>query len=144
MDTLTKRDRSRLMAKVRGQGNKTTEIAMMKLLRRNRIIGWRRNQPVLGKPDFVFRVGRVAVFVDGCFWHRCPRHCRMPTSNRDYWSQKIKQNKARDRFVARVLRRSGWRVLRIWEHELKRSEGRSGKSEGSKLVQRIQRMLRMD
>lgn len=120
MDTLTNRERSSLMAKIRGRGNKATELEMIELFRRSRIIGWRRNQPVPGKPDFVFRGKRVAVFVDGCYWHGCSRHCRMPTSNRRYWLGKIARNRKRDRKVTRELRAAGWRVLRIWEHELAR------------------------
>jgi DNA mismatch endonuclease (patch repair protein) len=120
MDTLSKQDRSRLMGKVRGRGNKATELVMVKLLRRNRLNGWRRNQMLPGKPDFEFRRERVAVFVDGCYWHGCAQHCRMPTSNRSYWLSKIARNRARDRKVNCTLRAAGWRVLRIWEHELAR------------------------
>ena len=74
--------------------------------------------PLPGKPDFVFRATRVAVFVDGCYWHGCSRHCRIPASNRPYWLQKITSNKTRDRLVNRTLLRAGWRVLRIWECDL--------------------------
>jgi len=107
------------MSRIRGVGNRTTELAMMKLFRRYGFTGWRRRHPLFGKPDFVFRQQKVAVFVDGCFWHGCPRHCRRPKSNRKYWRRKILRNQSRDRIVTRTLRRAGWRVLRIWEHELK-------------------------
>jgi len=73
-DVFTKRKRSEVMARIRGRGNKDTEIALAKLLRANGISGWRRNQALIGKPDFIFRRERVAVFVDGCFWHGCPIH----------------------------------------------------------------------
>jgi DNA mismatch endonuclease (patch repair protein) len=70
------------------------------------------------RPDFVFPRERVAVFVDGCFWHGCPKHFRMPVGNRSCWRKKMSGNRARDRLVNRRLRASGWRVVRIWEHEL--------------------------
>ena len=68
--------------------------------------------------DFVFRRERVAVFVDGCFWHACPRHGTMPAGNRAFWKAKLARNSERDRLVSRALRKAGWTVLRIWEHDL--------------------------
>jgi DNA mismatch endonuclease (patch repair protein) len=82
-DVFTKRKRSEVMSRIRGRGNKETELALAKLLRKHRITGWRRNQAVFGKPDFVFRRQRLAVFVDGCFWHGCPIH-----SNPARWLKK--------------------------------------------------------
>jgi DNA mismatch endonuclease (patch repair protein) len=117
-DVFTKAKRSDVMSRIRGNGNKETELALMKLLRSYHIKGWRRHQPVFGKPDFVFREARVAVFVDGCFWHGCPRHCNTPASNRTFWKNKLAANKARDRRVNRFLRKESWRVVRIWEHDL--------------------------
>jgi DNA mismatch endonuclease (patch repair protein) len=73
-----------------------------------------------GRPDFVFRRQHVCVFVDGCFWHGCPRCYRRPSSNRKYWDEKVKRNRARDRRVNQELRRRGWRVLRFWEHDLEK------------------------
>ena len=72
------------------------------------------------RPDFVFPHRRLAVFVDGCFWHGCPKHETKPKSNAAFWRNKFARNIARDRLVTRTLRRAGWRVLRIWEHELAR------------------------
>jgi DNA mismatch endonuclease (patch repair protein) len=69
------------------------------------------------RADLVFRKSRVAVFVDGCFWHQCPRHKTMPSSNREWWSAKLAANVSRDRDTDRRLREAGWRVVRIWEHE---------------------------
>ena len=124
-DIFTKAKRSAVMSRIRGHGNKDTEIALMKLLRRHHITGWRRHQPVFGKPDFVFLKLKVAVFVDGCFWHGCPKHSTMPRNNRPFWKRKLEANKARDRRVNRTLRKEGWRVVRIWEHDLaKRQEPR--------------------
>ena len=119
-DVFTKSKRSEVMSRIRGRGNKDTEVALAKLLRANGITGWRRHQPVFGKPDFIFRKVRLAVFVDGCFWHGCPRHASIPKSNGAFWRRKLAANKARDRLVTRTLRARGWHVLRIWEHELAR------------------------
>lgn len=66
----------------------------------------------------VFVAHRVAIFVDGCFWHRCPLHFRLPVKNRDFWAEKIGRNVIRDRQVDKQLEDSGWVVLRIWEHEI--------------------------
>ncbi len=107
------------MSRVKSAGNRSTEAAFVALMRERGITGWRRNQPLFGKPDFVFRKARIAVFIDGCFWHACQKHCRMPASNRDYWERKIGRNAERDRKVTRELRQQGWTVVRIWEHEIK-------------------------
>ena len=110
--------RSELMSRIRSSGNKATEITMITLFRRHRITGWRRNQKIFGKPDFLFRRSRLALFVDGCFWHGCPKHCKIPAGNRAFWKKKFAANKARDGRVNRELRRLGWRIIRIWEHDL--------------------------
>jgi DNA mismatch endonuclease, patch repair protein len=107
------------MSAIRSSGNKDTELRLVSLLRLHGIRGWRRGQKVPGKPDFVFRRERVAVFVDGCFWHGCRWHCRLPKSRQSFWIPKIVRNKSRDREVARLLRKGHWRMLRIWEHELR-------------------------
>jgi DNA mismatch endonuclease (patch repair protein) len=70
------------------------------------------------RPDFVFRSQRLAVFVDGCFFHGCPKHATWPKNNAAFWRAKIEGNIARDRLQNRLLRRAGWRALRIWEHAL--------------------------
>jgi DNA mismatch endonuclease (patch repair protein) len=110
------------MAEIRASGNKSTELRLINILRQNHITGWRRKQNLPGKPDFVFRREKLAVFVDGCFWHGCRWHCRMPKSHQSYWQPKIEKNKARDKAVRRELGQKGWGVLRIWEHELKNSQ----------------------
>ncbi len=117
-DVFTKRKRSEVMSRIRGRGNKETELALAKLLRKHGITGWRRNQKMFGKPDFVFRRQRLAVFVDGCFWHACPKHANMPANNRQFWKRKLTANIARDRLVNRTLRHAGWTIVRIWEHDL--------------------------
>ena len=122
-DFLTKPQRSILMSSIKGKGNKDTELALITLFRRYRITGWRRHLKVFGTPDFAFREKRIAVFVDGCFWHGCPKCYRRPKSNRKFWDAKIARNRGRDRQVSRELRRLGWRVVRIWEHDLAKRGG---------------------
>jgi DNA mismatch endonuclease, patch repair protein len=111
--------RSELMARIRSSGNATTELKMVRLLRRHRLRGWRRNQRVYGRPDFVWRKERLALFVDGCFWHghNCGRNLT-PRRNAPFWAQKIRRNRQRDKAISRHLRSSGWVVLRVWECEL--------------------------
>lgn len=117
-DTVSKEKRSEIMRAVRSRGNRDTELILVRLLRQHKISGWRRHLRVTGNPDFIFRKQNLALFVDGCFWHGCARHCRMPKGNSSYWNPKIASNKIRDRRVTRVLRRAGWQVIRIWEHQL--------------------------
>jgi DNA mismatch endonuclease (patch repair protein) len=74
------------------------------------------------KPDFVFQKLKTAVFVDGCFWHGCPKHATWPKTRAAFWLEKITGNKARDCRVNRALRKRGWTVVRVWEHELKRKD----------------------
>ena len=119
-DVFSKSKRSEVMSRIRSRGNQATELALAKLFRRHKITGWRRNQKVFGKPDFIFPKHKLAVFVDGCFWHGCPKHGTQPKGNAAFWRKKISRNQIRDRLVTRTLRKAGWRILRIWEHELTR------------------------
>ena len=142
-DIFTKAKRSEVMSRIRGRGNKDTEVALAKLFRRHKITGWRRQVQIVTsprpsphssdergegvkvRPDFVFSKLKLAIFVDGCFWHGCPRHATQPKSNRTFWKNKFARNIARDRLVNRILRSANWRVLRIWQHELaRRNESR--------------------
>lgn len=116
-DVFSKEKRSVVMSRIKGKGNKDTELAMIQILRKHHISGWRRNQSVMGKPDFIFPGQKIALFVDGCFWHCCPRHSNIPKNNRSFWKKKLEGNKNRDKFVGRQLRQMGWKVVRVWEHE---------------------------
>ena len=120
-DLFSKQTRSRIMSAIRKRGNRTTELRLAMIFREHRITGWRRHRPVPGRPDFVFPKLRIAVFVDGCFWHRCRWHCRLPNSNRGYWRPKLARNRLRDRLNSAMLRKSGWVVVRLWEHQLTNS-----------------------
>lgn len=131
-DVFTQAKRSEVMSSIRGKGNKTTELKLLKLFRELGIKGWRRHQPLTGKPDFVFPKERLAVFVDGCFWHGCPRCYTKPKQNTKFWREKLSGNKRRDVNVSRKLRADGWSVCRIWECRLKKPDA---------VIGRIQRML---
>lgn len=76
---------------------------------------------MFGKPDFIFSKFRLAIFVDGCFWHGCPKHATKPKNNREFWLRKLSANKRRDKLVTRTLRKTGWRVIRIWGCALQKS-----------------------
>jgi len=119
MDNIPPPVRSRVMGQIRSRGNRTTEIALIGVFRQHAITGWRRGVPLIGKPDFVFPICRVVVFVDGCFWHGCRSHCRTPHTRRKYWTRKVRLNQERDTEVTRMLRTSGWSVFRFWEHDVK-------------------------
>jgi DNA mismatch endonuclease, patch repair protein len=117
--------RSQLMSRVRSRGNKTTELRAIRLFRLHGIIGWRRHISLIGRPDFVWSKCKVALFLDGCFWHghQCGRNLT-PKTNAELWRQKIMKNKNRDRRHDRELKHIGWKVVRIWECSLTKNERR--------------------
>lgn len=138
-DLFSRRKRSHIMSRVRGTRNERTEMRFVRLMREHGITGWRRHvmirfpdkqgdvQKANGgasrfrpwvRPDFVFREVRLAVFVDGCFWHGCPAHGVEPRSNRQFWAAKIARNRERDRKNDHALRAQGWTPLHFWEHSL--------------------------
>ena len=119
VDRVTKEVRSKIMAMVPTKGTKT-ELALRKAIWTVGLRGWKANvSSVLGRPDIAFSRWRIAVFVDGCFWHGCKKCKNIPESNREYWESHIRENKKRDRRIDRKLRSNGWLVIRFWEHELK-------------------------
>jgi DNA mismatch endonuclease (patch repair protein) len=114
MDRVSQQVRSKIMASVRSV-NGSTEQKMATLLRNNKLPTFRMQWPVIGKPDFAWPKRKVALFIDGCFWHGCPRCNRPSKSNVEFWKTKVVANRRRDIRVARRLRRDGWKVLRVWE-----------------------------
>lgn len=122
-DCFTRRKRSEVMSRVRSRGNRTTELVLVRMLREARVTGWRRHVALPGTPDFCFRAQRIAIFIDGCFWHSCARHGSIPLTNRAYWRAKLARNVERDRKYTAALRGKGWLVVRIWGHELKPKGG---------------------
>ena len=108
------------MKKVRPSGNKTTELRLIKYFSSNHITGWRRGYNVKGHPDFVFLDRRIAIFVDGCFWHGHDCRNTRPADNAEYWSEKRERNIKHDQEITELFEKRGWTVIRIWECELKR------------------------
>lgn len=122
MDNVSREIRSRIMTAVRSDGKSRTEIEFGQLLTAAGARGYRKQWRVHGsKPDFAWPGRKVAIFVDGCFWHGCTRCKSLPTSNVEFWRTKIEGNRRRDRRVTRALRRQGWKVIRIWECHIRRS-----------------------
>ena len=122
------------MKAIKSKNTKTTELKMIQIFKELKISGWRRTHPLIGKPDFVFPKKRVAVFVDGCFWHG--HDCRnvTPKDNSDFWSKKRAYNKSHDEEITKLLAEKGWKVVRIWECELKNKNR-------AKLVKKIEEIL---
>lgn len=119
-DILSKEKRSQLMSSIRSKGNKSTELKLISIFCDAGIHGWRRNYPVNGHPDFVFLDKKVAIFVDGCFWHGHDCRNLRPKGNTEYWEKKIDRNIRHDKEVTALFVNRGWTVLRIWECELKK------------------------
>ena len=119
-DVFTTEKRSEVMKAVKSRNTKTTELKMMQIFKEFHVTGWRRTYPLIGKPDFVFPKKRIVVFVDGCFWHG--HDCRnvTPSANADFWNAKRAYNKHHDEIVTETLIQKKWRVIRIWECELKK------------------------
>lgn len=113
--------RSLVMQRIKSKRNKSTELRLITIFKENGITGWRRNYQVKGHPDFVFLGQRVAVFVDGCFWHGHDCRNTTPKQNAEYWQNKIMRNKEHDSKITALFQKRGWHVLRIWECELKKS-----------------------
>ena len=118
-DVFDSKKRSDIMSKVRSNNNKSTELALIKFFKENNITGWKRNYPVKGHPDFVFLDKKIAVFVDGCFWHGHDCRNTRPSDNAEYWQKKRERNIKHDKEVTAMFENRGWTVIRIWECELK-------------------------
>ena len=116
VDDISQKQRSCTMSKIRSTMTEP-ELRMKPVLE---ALGF-MYQPkiVYGRPDFANKSEKVALFIDGCFWHKCPVHYVAPKSNEAYWAQKIERNVKRDKTVNEVLAERGWKVVRIWEHELR-------------------------
>jgi DNA mismatch endonuclease (patch repair protein) len=122
-DILTKEQRSYNMSMIKG-GNTKPEIRLKSFLASKGLKGYKTGSKLPGKPDIVFPGYRLAVFVDGCFWHKCQRHFVIPQTNRKFWLDKINGNVKRDRLMNQKLRKAGYSVLRFYEHSIKRDLNR--------------------
>jgi DNA mismatch endonuclease (patch repair protein) len=109
---------SKVMKAVKGKGNKTTEVHFRLALVRAKISGWKMHAKLTGKPDILFPNEKIAIFLDGCFWHGCPDCGHIPKTNTLYWLTKIARNKERDKINNELLKNNGYAILRFWEHEL--------------------------
>lgn len=119
-DVLTPEQRKRNMSRIRGK-NTSPELKLRKMLCESGIRGYRVHYKLPGKPDIVFTRKKVVVFVDGCFWHKCPVCFRPPETNAEFWNDKLQKNVERDLKVTKELEDLGWTVLRFWEHEVKKT-----------------------
>lgn len=115
-DVLTASQRRYCMSRIRGSNTKP-EITLRKALW-SYGLRYRVKNRLPGHPDIVFHGRKTAIFVDGCFWHMCPKHFSMPANKKDFWKKKLERNTVRDRETTLVLRKQGWKVLRFWEHEV--------------------------
>lgn len=117
-DRVSRQTRSTIMSRIR-KYDSVPEMTLRKALWRRGLRGWRLyRQDIPGNPDVAFVRHRLAVFVDGCFWHRCPKCFRRPHSRLRYWDSKIEGNVARDKIRRMLLRKQGWRVVKFWEHQV--------------------------
>lgn len=111
------------MSRIRSKDTKP-EIKLRRQLTKESIKGYKIHYKLTGKPDIVFPRRKIAIFIDGCFWHKCPKCFIKPRSNKPFWKKKINQNLKRDKKVNKTLKKQGWKVIRIWEHELKTDVGK--------------------
>ena len=119
-DVFNKEKRSQIMRAVKSRDTKSTEKTLLSLFKETGVTGWRRTYDVKGHPDFVFLKQRVAIFVDGCFWHGHDCRNTRPSNNAEYWQKKRAKNIRHDKEVTKNFEKRGWTVLRIWECELKK------------------------
>lgn len=114
-DKFSKKTRSQIMSKIRS--NKTVaELVLKKALTGRHFIY--QPKKIYGNPDFASKEKKIAIFVDGCFWHKCPKCYTAPKSNKKYWLPKIKRNVSRDKKINKLLKKERWKIIRIWEHDV--------------------------
>lgn len=118
VDVLTKKQRSYNMSRIRASETKI-ELKLKPLLKSLGFVYHPKN--IIGNPDFINKKKKIAVFVDGCFWHKCPKHFKLPSSNKSFWKNKINRNAERDKEITKKLKKDDWKVIRIWGHNLKTS-----------------------
>jgi DNA mismatch endonuclease, patch repair protein len=117
-DVLTRAERSYCMSRIRSRDTKPEVMLRRTLWQRG--LRYRIHNDLPGRPDIVFPSRKIVIFVDGCFWHRCPQHWKAPKNNAEFWEQKIRGNQIRDARVNRELEEAGWQVIRVWEHDVRK------------------------
>lgn len=116
-DVLTKKQRSFNMSRIKGR-NTSLELKMRNLIYKKGLRGYRLHPNFVGHPDLIFSKRKIAIFFDGCFWHKCPKCFIKPMTRKMFWKKKIGSNIKRDRVVNKQLQEMGWKVLRFWEHDI--------------------------
>lgn len=134
-DVLTKKQRSYNMSQIKSKDTRP-ELYLRKVLLINKIRNFKTNYNLPGKPDLVFTKNKLAVFIDGCFWHKCPKCFVRPVTRSKFWEEKIKNNVRRDKQINKVILSLGWQILRFWEHEINRNPG--------KVVKKIAKKLKLE
>jgi len=118
-DTVSKKKRSEIMFNVKSKDSKI-EVLFRKALWKKGLRYSKNSSKYFGKPDVVLLKYKTVIFLDSCFWHGCKRHCRIPTVRKKYWVAKMARNKERDKEVSRYYKKKGWKIFRIWEHNLEK------------------------
>ena len=118
-DTVSKKRRSEIMSKIKSKDTKI-EIEFRKAIWKAGFRYRKNPKGYFGKPDLVLRKYKTVIFIDSCFWHGCKKHCRLPSTRKNYWIPKIERNKQRDKEADRYYKKEGWKVVRVWEHDLKK------------------------
>ncbi len=118
VDAVSKKKRSETMRAVKSKDSKM-EVSFRKMLWNKGLRYSKNSTKYFGKPDLILKKYQTVIFLDSCFWHGCKKHCRMPSSNKKYWISKIKRNEERDKEVNKHYKKSGWKIIRIWEHNIK-------------------------
>lgn len=125
-DVLTKKQRSFNMSRIKST-NTEPELKLRRLLYSHGCRGYRVHYKLTGKPDIVFVSKKVAIFIDGCFWHKCPKCFVMPQTRKKFWKKKIEGNMVRDKEVNYRLKENKWKVIRFWEHEVRKNPEKCAK-----------------
>lgn len=116
-DTFSREKRSEIMSRVKSKDSSIEKILRKELWKKG--FRYRKNSSkYFGKPDIIFKKYKIVIFIDSCFWHGCPKHFRMPSSNQEYWKTKITRNKGRDKEINSYYRKGKWKIIRLWEHDI--------------------------
>lgn len=126
MDSVSKQKRSEIMSRIKSRDSKIETLFRKELWKLG--FRYRKNSgKYFGKPDIVLKQHKAVIFIDSCFWHGCKKHCRIPTARKNYWTKKLARNVARDKEVTRHYKKQGWKIFRVWEHELSSPHSKSEK-----------------
>ena len=119
-DIVSKKKRSEIMSLIKSKDSKI-EVLFRKELRKQGFRYSKNSSKYFGKPDIVLLKHKTVIFIDSCFWHGCKKHCRIPAVRKKYWTEKITRNKERDKEVNKHYKIKNWEVVRVWEHNLKKT-----------------------